>query len=347
MDIGGAEVLVAQLCRLQQRRGHRPAVHCLLRKGPLGEALERDGIAVSTAPPGRLERYRAIRSAIRRARPAVVHCHNANAAIQAALLARLAGVRAILTTRHGLVPPDQRRGREIKFWIAARFCGSVVAVCDAARQNLLRGPGAIASKIVTIRNGSAPASAEGAAAPRTGVFTLVTVARLAAEKDQSTMLRAFAAARASGPPMQLRLVGDGPLRAPLESLAAELGIADAVWFAGARSDVGAWLAAADLFVLSSVSEGLPVSVLEAMAAGLPMLLTNVGGMPEMARLAGGGRIVEPRDVPGMAAAMAEMARDRDGLRRMGEANRAVYREQLTDAAMCDAYQALYDRLLAR
>jgi glycosyltransferase involved in cell wall biosynthesis len=344
MAIGGAEVLVAQLCRLQKQRGHAPAVHCLLRKGPLGESLEHDGISVSAAASGRLERYRAIRAALRRTRPEVVHCHNANAAIQAALLARLAGVRAVLTTRHGLVPPDQRRSREIKFWIAARFCDRVVAVCDVAGQNLARGPGAISSRIVTIRNGAA-AAPQGEAVARTEAFTMVTVARLAAEKDQATMLRAFALARKGETGLELRIVGDGPLRNRLEALAQELGIGDRVRFPGARSDVGSWLAAADVFVLSSISEGLPVSVLEAMAAGLPMLLTNVGGMPEMVRLAGGGRLVAPGDVEALAAAMVEMAHDPDGMRRLGEANRAVYREQLTDTAMCDAYLALYKKLL--
>jgi glycosyltransferase involved in cell wall biosynthesis len=274
-----------------------------------------------------------------------VHCHNANAAIQAAALARLAGARAILTTRHGLVPPDQRRSREIKFWMAARFCDGVVAVCEAARQNLLRGPGAITSKIVTIRNGTAEAPRGGQVVEPTAAFTIITVARLAAEKDQATMLRAFAIAQRSVPGLELRMIGDGPLRGELEALAAELGIAGAVRFPGARSDVGSWLAAADLFALSSASEGLPVSVLEAMAAGLPMLLTSVGGMPEMIELVGGGRLVAPGDPAKMAAAMIEMAKAPDEMRRLGEANRAVYRQQLTAGAMCDAYFVLYNRLL--
>jgi glycosyltransferase involved in cell wall biosynthesis len=344
LDVGGAEVLVAQLCRQQLRRGDRPFVHCFLRKGLIGEKLQDEGIEVSVSRPGRVARYLDLWRVLRRVRPDVVHCHNANAAINGAPPARLAGVKTIVVTRHGLVPPDVKVVREKRFWFAARFCDRVVAVCDAAARNLERGPGAIPGKIVTIRNGTAPPPRGTEQRPAKSGFTVITVARLAREKDHRTLLRALALARAQVPDLQAWIVGDGPLRPELEALIRELGLDGCAHLQGERPDAGRWLEAADLFVLSSISEGLPVSVLEAMAAGLPLLLTRVGGMPEIVELTQGGRIVDASDPAALAGAMVEMAVDRERLRVWGDANRAVYTRELTGERMCDSYSRLYTAL---
>jgi glycosyltransferase involved in cell wall biosynthesis len=341
MQVGGAEVLVSHLCRQQLHRGDRPYVHCFLQNGPLGQKLQADGIEVSASGPGRVARYVDLWSVLRRIRPDVVHCHNANATINGAPLAWLARVKRIITTRHGMVPPGEKIVREKRFWVAARFCDRVVAVCEAAARNLERGPGAIRAKIVTVRNGTAPAPGRDMTAPDKLGFTLVTVARLAREKDHATLLRAAALARPHLPDLQVWILGDGPLRAELETLIRELQLEGCVQLAGERQDAGRWLKAADLFVLSSVSEGLPVSVLEAMAAGLPLLLTEVGGMPEMVHLTGGGRLVKPCDPAGLARAIVELAADRPRLRTWGDTNRTTYNQQLTEQTMSDGYVQLY------
>jgi glycosyltransferase involved in cell wall biosynthesis len=193
---------------------------------------------------------------------------------------------------------------------------------------------------VTIRNGTAPPPS-GAALPENTGFTVVNVARLVAEKDHRTLVRALALARPQVPGLQAWIVGGGPLQPELEGLIHELRIEDSVRLLGERQDAGSWLRAADLFVLSSISEGLPVSVLEAMWAGLPLLLTRVGGMPEMVDLAGGGRIVEPSDPEALARAIVEMAAGRDRLRAWGEANRDAYLRHLTDERMVESYARLY------
>lgn len=341
MEVGGAETIVARLCRLQRDSGNRPFIHCFLRNGPLGHQLQAEGVAVSVSRPGLLARELDIWKAIWRIRPDVVHCHNANATIHGAPPARLSGVKRVISTRHGLVPPGEKVVREKRFWIAARFCDQVVAVCDAVARTLELGPRAIPRKIITIRNGAAPAPGGDAAPPDKLGFTLISVARLAEVKDQPTLLRAVSLARPKIPDLQLWLLGDGPMRGELESLISELQLQGCVHLAGERQDAGRWLQAADLFVLSSRSEGLPISVLEAMAAGLPLLLTQVGGMPEAVQLAGGGRTVAPADPEAMARAIVEMASDRPRLRDWGSANRAVYLRQLTDRAMSDSYDQLY------
>jgi len=341
MEVGGAEVLVGHLCRQQVARGDRPFIHCLLRNGPLGEQMQAEGIEVTVSRPGRLARDFDVWRTLRRIRPDVVHCHNANATIHGAPLARLARVRSVITTRHGLAPPDEKIEREKRFWIGARFCDHVVAVCDATARNLVRFPGAIPGKVVTVRNGTAPAPAGVEAPPAKQGFTLITVARLAVAKDQATLLKAVDRARRQVPDLRLWILGDGPLRPELESLIRDLGLGDCVHLAGERQDAGRWLKAADLFVLSSISEGTPVSVLEAMACGLPLLLTDVGGMPEIVQLTGGGRVVAPSDPDGMARAIVEMSADRSGLVAWGEANRSVYEKDLTDRSMSESYNRLY------
>jgi glycosyltransferase involved in cell wall biosynthesis len=176
---------------------------------------------------------------------------------------------------------------------------------------------------------------------------MVTVARLAREKDQSTLLRAAALARTSLTDLQLWIVGDGPLRRELEALVQELQLDGCVVFAGERQDAGRWLQAADLFVLSSISEGLPLSVLEAMAAGLPLVLTSVGGMPEMVELAHGGYTVKPSDPAGLARAILDVAADRALREKWGGNNQAAYREQLTDTVMAENYLRLYGEQLGK
>jgi glycosyltransferase involved in cell wall biosynthesis len=341
MDVGGAEVLVDQLCRLQRAAGARPAIHCLLHKGVLGERLEQDGVPVSAARPGRMGRLLHTWNIVRSLRPDIVHCHNAYAAIQAAALARFAGVKGIVVTRHGLVVPGEYRARERKFWMAARFCDRVIGVCEVTRQNLLNATGVQRAKVLMIRNGAMPA-AEGSFQPDKSGFTLIHVARLNPIKDQALLLEAFSRALSTAPELRLWIVGDGPLRAELERLAGQLGILPFVSFLGERSDVGSWLRAADVFVLSSRSEGLPVSVIEAMAAGTPMILTDVGGMPEMAAL-GGGVVVPSGNSAALAAAIVEMSRRAD-LHRLGEANRRAYQSHLTLDAMANAYWRVYAEL---
>ena len=121
------------------------------------------------------------------------------------------------------------------------------------------------------------------------------------------LLRAVAIAKQDIPDLKLWLIGDGAEAETLRQLAKELGIASRVRFAGERKDVGNWLAEADLFVLSSLTEGLPVSLLEAMAAGLPFVVTNVGDMPEIADLSRAGTVVESNSPEALAAAIVRSA----------------------------------------
>jgi glycosyltransferase involved in cell wall biosynthesis len=323
--------------------GHRPEVHCLITGGPLAAELERQRIPVSVhASPTAWQAVWTLWRAFRRSRPDVVHCHNKTATILAAAAARLTGARAIVSTRHGMGPLPFRRRPELKFWItAAAFCDQVVAVCDAARSNMAAGAWPLSHKLITVRNGAHPPRVSAVTVPDKSGFTLVSVGRLARPKDFDTLLRAVAVARATVPDLQLRIVGDGDERPALQQLCVTLGLESIVRFCGERRDVGNWLHAADAFVLSSTSEGLPIAMLEAMACGLPAIVTSVGALPELVALSGAGTTVPPGNVDSLAHAIVSFANRRHELARLGEQASNCYRVHFTPDRMASDYLALY------
>ena len=158
MEMGGAEKLTATFCRLQRDRGHAASVHCLYGVGVLGEELRAEGFEVILhRPSGFIHLMRALYKSFRASRPDVVHCHNATAAIIAAFPAKLAGVKTVIVTRHGLVKPPYQIRRELKFALASRWCDWIVGVCEGTQTNLRAAPFAARDKIIHIYNGALPA----------------------------------------------------------------------------------------------------------------------------------------------------------------------------------------------
>jgi len=343
LEVGGAEVLIAQLCRLHREQGHNVEVHALLKGGPVAERLRALGIPVYLHGPGsRLRVTRNLLAALRRTRPDVVHCHNRMATNWAAPAARWAGVPVIVSTRHGLVPPPFSLRGELQFAVAARLCSAVAGVCEATTRNLSRAPLAARSRLVTVYNGAAPAprAAVPPELPKRG-FTLVYVGRLAPPKDLATVLHAVAAVRSRGRDVCFWIVGDGALRGPAERLASELGLHDAVTFWGEQACAGDFYAAADAFVLSSSSEGLPLALLEAMAAGLPVIVSAAGAMPEVVNGGGGGIVAPAGSVEGFAEAIGRLAGDAALRTAMGQAGRTHYLAHFTPERMAERYLELY------
>lgn len=343
MAMGGAEKLIALLSREQRAGGSAPEVHCLFDGGVLAEELAGDGIPVHVhGPTSKWSTLARLSRTLRKG--SVVHCHNATATIWAAPVARLTGATTVVSTRHGLVPPDQERSRERKFWAVSRICcDRVVAVCQAAHRNLAAGPWADPSRLVTILNGAAEPEAAPEPVAVSDAFILVTVARLSPAKDQATLLRAIAIARHRVPDLRLWVIGDGSERGNLQRLAQELNLSGIVEFFGERKQVGGWLKAASVFVLSSVTEGLPVSLIEALSAGLPQLVTDVGGMPEVVALSRSGMVLPPSDPERLAAVVVYFAERRESFDQLRREARRCYEEHFTLARMVRDYAALYSR----
>lgn len=343
MEMGGAEKLTATLCRLQRDRGHKPSVHCLYRLGVLGEELQAEGFEVVLHHPSSFfHLVCSLYRSFRRSRPDVVHCHNATAAIIAALPARLAGVKTVIVTRHGLVEPPYQLRRELKFALASRWCDWIVGVCESTRTNLLAAPFAARDRIIHIYNGAWPADIRAVPQLKKG-FTLLYVGRLAPPKDIATLLQAVSLTRTHHPEVQLWIVGDGPLELSLRNRADELGLSECVTFFGEQVEVSPFMLAADLFVSSSVTEGLPVSLLEAMSVGLPAVVTDVGGMGEIARLSGAVKLVPSSDPQAMAAALCAAVARRQELPKMGQQASYCYEQYFRPERMLDDYMSLYNR----
>src|SRR5580704_2604505 len=342
MEMGGAEKLTATLCRLQRDRGHTASVHCLYSLGVLGEELQAEGFEVVLHQASSFFHLAcSLYKSFRRSRPDVVHCHNATAAIMAALPARLAGVKTVIVTRHGLVKPPYQIRRELKFALASRWCDWIVAVCEGTRTNLLAAPFAARDRIIHIYNGACPANILAVPQPKKG-FTLLYVGRLAPLKDHATLLQAVALTRSHHPDVQLWIVGDGPLQLGLRKLTDELGLNDSVTFFGEQGDVSPFMLAADLFVSSSITEGLPVSRLEAMSVGLPAVVTDVGGMGEMAKLSGAISLAPPSDAEALAAALCDAIADKQKLSQMGQLASRCYEKYFRPERMLEDYMRLYN-----
>ncbi len=343
MEVGGAETLVMQMCRLQRERGHEPAVYAIGHLGALGETLRAEGFSVQAHIGQHIsDSARRFFRIFRETKPDVVHVHNPTPAIYAGGAARLAGVPSVIATRHSLVGPPRSVKAELKFALAGACCDWIVGICDATTNNLKSIHVAPAGKIVRVYNGAVPLErAAGDALPAKSGFTLVFVGRLAAVKNHPLLLRAFRAAVAKRPDLRLWMVGDGPERGALEALAAELGIAGQVRFWGQQLDVAPFFSAADAFIMSSISEGLPMSLLQAFSLGLPAIVTQVGGMAEVVRLAEAGITVSPSESQEMTNAILELANDDAERARMGQNALAAYRTHFSLETMCDAYMKLY------
>jgi glycosyltransferase involved in cell wall biosynthesis len=173
----------------------------------------------------------------------------------------------------------------------------------------------------------------------------VCVARFAAQKNHTLLLRAFAQGPASDPNARLVLIGEGVLRGQLEDQARDLGVGNQVRFLGLRADIPDVLGAMDVFVLSSDWEGNPLSVIEAMASGLPIVSTAVGGVPDLFECGKEGLIVQPGDVQGFSNSMAYLSRNRESRLSMGMAAARRARENYDVSSMVQAYEELYEDLV--
>jgi glycosyltransferase involved in cell wall biosynthesis len=347
MEIGGAETLVAQLCRQQRDDSHDPSVFALLTLGPLGEKLQKEGFAVRAhCGSGLIHSARNFYRIFKDLQPDVVHLHNPTPSIYAGISARMAGVPSIVSTRHSLVAPPHDCVREMKYFFAASCCDWVVGICEATANNLKSLHSIPTHKIRCVHNGAVPLARAGQEQwPSKSGFTLVYVGRLEPVKNHALLLRALSQALVSLPDLRLWMVGDGSTRSDLEKLSAQLGITSQVTFWGQQIDVAPFFSAADAFIMSSTSEGLPISLLQAFSLGLPAIVTGVGGMAEVVRLAQGGIIVPPDNPSEMAAAILRLANNKAERAQFSFHAEEAFRSRFALKTMADAYMDLYRNTL--
>jgi glycosyltransferase involved in cell wall biosynthesis len=226
---------------------------------------------------------------------------------------------------------------------------SVVFISEATRQFFIQHRGIPAAKARVILNGAhlkqflgAPAH-PGGAPPR---IRFGIAARQVQDKDHFTLLRAFATVSAEIPEAELQIAGDGPMRSRLEGFARELNLTSRVTFLGALPDTPQFLSQLDIFVLSSLNEGLPLTVLEAMAAGLPVVSTRAGGVEEAAIDGQNAYLCAPGDSTGLAHAMIRMARN-PNLAQMGALGRQLVQDRFRIEQTWHGYHQLFLSLGAK
>jgi glycosyltransferase involved in cell wall biosynthesis len=343
MEVGGAETLVMQMCRLQREQGHDPCVYAVASLGPLGEQMRAEGFSVLPNVGWHMsDPSRSFFHVFKETHPDVVHLHNPTPTIYAAMAARMAGVPSIVSTRHNLAAPPRRLVVELKYSFATTFCDWIAGICDATTNNLKSIHSIPSRKIVRVYNGTYPVSRvpHEQWPPKTG-FTLVYVGRLEPVKNHVLLLNAVHAAIESMPGLRLWMVGDGSERKTLESLASKLGIASQIIFYGQQLDVAPFFSAADAFIMSSKSEGLPISLLQAFSLGLPAIVTDVGGMAEVVRLARGGFTVSATDPAEMAAAILRLAANDTEREQFSRNAKEAFQLRFTLQVMVNTYMDLY------
>jgi glycosyltransferase involved in cell wall biosynthesis len=343
MEVGGAETLVSQMCRLQREQGHDPRVYAIATLGPLGEQLRKEGFTVQAKLGWPMpDSVRNLFRLFKESHPDVVHVHNPTPTTYGALAARVAGVPSIVSTRHNLAAPPRRLVAEVKYAIAAACCDWVVGICDATVNNLKSMHSVAGRKIVRVYNGAVPLQrvATRECPPKSG-FTLLYAGRLAPVKNHELLFNAFRSALSSMPALRLWMVGDGSERKRLENLADSLGISAQVTFWGQQLDVAPFFSAADAFIMSSTSEGLPMSLLQAFSLGLPAIVTDVGGMAEVIRLSNAGFTVSRADSAEMASAILRMAASDAEREQFSKNALEAFSTRFTLGTMVDAYLDLY------
>jgi glycosyltransferase involved in cell wall biosynthesis len=332
MNVAGAEVLVAETIR---RLGMRiePVIFCLDEVGALGHRMREEGVDVVAFDrrPG-LDFRIAWRMAaeIRRRALDVVHAHQYTPFFYGSIAARLSGARPrVIFTEHGRHFPDVVSPRRwvVNRIVFDRLADDVNAVCEFSARALRDKDGFVRRPIEVIPNGvDLPRYAAGdRLTARTALGLdqarryVATIARFHPVKDHPTLLNGFAQVARMRSDVDLLLVGDGPLRPALESQCAELGIADRVHFMGVRDNVASILRASDVFALTSVSEAASITLLEAMASELPVVVTAVGGNPEIVRDGTDGLLVPRRSSAGVARALLKILADGPMATAMGRA----------------------------
>ena len=363
-DVGGLENGVVNLINRMTR--YRHAVISLTDAAPeFCRRVQRDDVAfvsLRQAPGHGYKTYPALLCQLRTLRPAVLHTRNL-AALEMQAAAWWAGVPARVHGEHGRDVQDLHGSSRRHQWMRRAyrpFVHHYVALSRDLESYLLQRVGVPRQRVTQIFNGVdaerfAPAATRqpivGSPFQDPALWLVGTVGRMQSVKAQHLLAEAFVSVVREHPALRERLrlvlVGSGPLRADCQALLRQGGVEHLAWLPGERSDVPDVMRGLDCFVLPSLAEGISNTILEAMACGLPVIATQVGGNADLVQHGVSGEIVPPGSAAALATALARWAADRAASAAAGRAGRVIVESRFSLPAMVSAYEAVYDRLLQR
>lgn len=354
-DVGGAQTYVLELAALQHARGHRVQI-LAGHLGAMADAAVERGIPVSEAPSLRRDRggfanvhaLREIRASLAKMAPDVVHAHSSKAGALARVAARRLRLPTVYTA-HGWpfqrgAPAPQRVLSRLGETFCGHVWGEVICVSEPEASLALSTRVVPRDRVHVVANGIADTTERRPTAGRSGEdLHLVMVARFAPPKDHLGVIAALAHLPRDG--WTCTFVGDGRLRAAAEVAAAAAGFDDQVVFAGERDDVPELLAAADVGLLWSAYEGMPLALMEAMRAGLACVANSLPGTEAM--LGGGAGVLLSKRSEALAEALSNLLGDRARVEHLAAAARRRYEKQFTLARNADEVQLVYERAIER
>jgi glycosyltransferase involved in cell wall biosynthesis len=358
---GGDSVLILELARAARERGFE--VDVLATDPRFQEAVREEGLGLvdldvirrEIRPLWDLRGLLRLTRFLSGSRYTLVHTHTTKPGVVGTLAARRAAIPAVMHTVH-LFPFHEETGRVVTAAyvaaerVAARWCDRIVTF---QRDWALRVGIGSPTKVISIPNGVPTERAQSKRSradvrAELGVgdgFMVLSTGRLAEQKGLEYLIRAAALLRGHLPEARIVLAGDGPLRETLSRLVSDLRLEETVSVLGHRSDVGDLLAASDLVALPSLWEGLSISLLEAMAAGKPVVTTSIGSNREVTNDGETAALVPPKDPESLAEVIRSLAADRTRLEELGSRGQQVQRERYGLPRMLDAYMDEYDHLL--
>lgn len=348
---GGAERMVSHLSLALSAKGHSVTIvslrelECMpIPAGNFEEAGvdiielgKTDGFSPST--------IRRLIRLVKEGRCDVVHTHNPFVNHYGALAARLGSAPILVNTVHGISTLQMPWKAATLYRASCALTHQVVSVCKAADVELYRRMGIAPAKRSVIYNGIEVRDFQSIRPRRSGEEVVFgAIGRMVPVKDHRSLLEAFSIARTRHPRCRLEIVGNGELEGQLREQARTLGIDNSVRFNGSDTDIVEFLGEVDVFVLSSISEGLPLVVLEAMAAGRPIVATAVGGVPELIQESGCGWLCEPSNSQKLAETLIRAMESTDREKK-GALGRQHAAERYTAEVMAAQYGSLFTRLL--
>ena len=353
--VGGAEEMVLNLVRHLPSR-FEPMVACIHEAGPIGEEIRRTGVPFEvlglTPGVGRPLDVLRLRDALQRMAPTIVHTFLLTGSLYGRFAAMMSGVPIVIGTEVNIYENKKPLHARMERWLM-NGTAAVIASAGSVKDYYVGQVGADPSAVEVIYNAVDWAQLQttmsrdefrAAVGVPNDVPAAAIIARLTEQKAHRVLFEAMTDQRLSA--LHLIVVGDGELRDELRSRAAALGIAGRVHFLGARRDLGNILAASDIFAMPSFWEGLPLSMVLAMGAGLPVVASKVAGIPEVVNDRVSGLLVAPGDSAQLARALAVLVQDAGLRSRLGGAAREFVRPRFGVDGYVASVTALYDRLLA-